>query len=125
MNMRVCVVTGSRADYGLLYCLMKRLQSDHAFELQVAVTGMHLSPEFGQTQQAVEGDGFPVTAKVEMLLSSDSPVGTTKSVGLGVAGFADALDRLRPDLLILLGDRFEVFAAAQAALFAKLPVAHL
>ena len=122
---RICVVTGSRADYGLLRWLMEEIRDDPVLELQVIATGMHLSPEFGLTYRAIEEDGLVIDAKVEMLLSSDTPVGIAKSVGLGVIGFADALDRLRPDILVVLGDRFEILAAAQAALFARVPIAHL
>ena len=102
---KVCVVTGSRAEYGSLYWLMKEILEDSALELQIVVTGTHLSPEFGLTLQQIENDGFNIDAKVEMLLSSDTAVGITKSIGLGVIGFADALDRLKPDMLIVLGDR--------------------
>lgn len=122
---KICVVTGSRAEYGLLYWLMKEIQSDTDLQLQVAVTGMHLSPEFGLTYKEIEADGFAIDAKVEMLLSSDTPAGIAKSIGLGVIGFADALDRLRPDFLVLLGDRYEILAAAQAAMVARIPVAHI
>lgn len=122
---KICVVTGTRAEYGLLYWLMKEIQADSDLQLQLVVTGMHLSPEFGLTYKAIEDDGFCIDARVEMLLSSDTPVGITKSIGLGVIGFADALDRLQPEILVLLGDRFEIFAAAQAALIARIPVAHL
>jgi UDP-N-acetylglucosamine 2-epimerase (non-hydrolysing)/GDP/UDP-N,N'-diacetylbacillosamine 2-epimerase (hydrolysing) len=104
---------------------MKEIQSAPRFELQIAVTGMHLSPEFGMTAAMFGQDGFAIDARVEMLLSSATPVGVAKSIGLGVIGFADAFDRLKPDLLLLLGDRFEILAAAQAALVARLPVAHL
>jgi len=121
----ICVVTGTRADYGLLYWLLRELQDDSRIELQVIVTGMHLSPEFGLTGQTVANDGFPIAASVDLLLSSNSSVGVTKSVGVGVIGFADALHRLRPDLLVVLGDRFEILAAAQAALLARIPIAHL
>lgn len=125
MKRKICVVTGSRAEYGLLYWLMKEIQADDSLELQVAVTGMHLSPEFGLTVREIEKDGLPIAARIEMLLSSDSAVGITKSMGLGLIGFADAFERLRPDLILVLGDRFEILAAAQAALFARIPVGHI
>lgn len=125
MTRRACVVTGSRAEYGLLYWLMKEIQISPILELQVVTTGMHLSPEFGQTFKNIENDGFRIDAKVEMLLSSDTPAGIAKSVGLGVIGFADVFERLRPDIVVLLGDRFEIFAAAQAALISRIPIAHL
>jgi UDP-hydrolysing UDP-N-acetyl-D-glucosamine 2-epimerase len=121
----ICVVTGSRADYGLLYWLMREILADLDLQLQVIVTGMHLSPEFDLTYRAIEADGFVIDAKVEMLLSSDTPVGIAKSMGLGIIGFADALDRLRPDILVLLGDRYEILAAAEAALVARIPIAHI
>ena len=124
MTRRICVVTGSRAEYGLLYWLMREIQACPALDLQLVVTGMHLSPEFGLTFQFIEKDGFPIDAKVEMLLSSDTPIGIAKSIGLGVIGFADAFDRLNPDIVVLLGDRFEISAAAQPALVARIPVAH-
>lgn len=122
---KIGVATGSRAEYGLLFWLMKEIQADPALELQVMVTGMHLSPEFGLTYRVIEADGFVINAKVEMLLSSDTPVGITKSIGLATIGFADALERLKPDILVLLGDRYEILAAAQAALVARIPVAHI
>jgi len=122
---KLCVVTGSRAEYGLLYWLLKEIQADPRLQLQLIVTGMHLSPQFGLTVAQIEADGFVPDASVEMLLSSDTPVGIAKSMGLGLIGFADALDRLRPDILVVLGDRFEVFAAAQAAMVARIPIAHI
>lgn len=122
---KICIVTGTRAEYGLLYWLLKAVQSDTELQLQIIATGMHLSPEFGSTYRQIEGDGFKIDAKVEMLLSSDTSVGIAKSIGLGVIGFADALEQLKPSLLVLLGDRFEILAAAQAALIAKIPIAHL
>lgn len=122
---KICIVTGTRAEYGLLYWLMKEINDDDELELQIIATGMHLSPEFGLTYKNIETDGFNISAKVEMLLSSDTPVGITKSIGLAVVGFADVLEQLKPDILVLLGDRYEILAAAQAALVARIPVAHL
>lgn len=122
---KVCVVTGTRADYGLLRWVMQGINDSELLDLQLIVTGMHLSPEFGHTVQAIEADGFSIDRKVEMLLSSDTPVGITKSMGLGMIGFADALTELQPDLLVVLGDRYEIFAAASAALIACVPIAHL
>jgi UDP-hydrolysing UDP-N-acetyl-D-glucosamine 2-epimerase len=122
---KVAVVTGSRADYGLLYSVMKALQEDPVFTLQTVVTGMHLSPEFGNTRTVIEADGFTIDASVECLLSADSASATAKSMGLGVIGFSDTLQRLAPDLLLVLGDRFEIFAAVQTALIMKIPVAHI
>lgn len=122
--MKVAVVTGSRAEYGLLYWVIKHIIQDATCELQLFVTGMHLSPEFGLTYKLIEADGFPISAKVEVLLSSDTPVGISKSVGLGVMGFADTLATHKPDVVIVLGDRFETFAVVVAALFARIPVAH-
>jgi UDP-hydrolysing UDP-N-acetyl-D-glucosamine 2-epimerase len=122
---KICVVTGSRAEYGLLRGLMKLIRGDDVLDLQVIATGMHLSHEFGLTYRNLEEDGFTIDARVEMLLSSDTAVGVAKSIGLGVIGFADAFDRLKPDMVVLLGDRFEILAAAQAALVARIPVAHI
>lgn len=125
MTRKVAVFTGTRAEYGLLYWLMKEIQASEALSLQVIAGAMHLSPEFGNTWRQIEQDGFPIDAKVEMLLSSDSAVGIVKSMGLGLIGGADALERLRPDLLVVLGDRFETLAIVQAALVMRIPVAHL
>lgn len=122
---KICVVTGTRAEYGHLYWLMKEIREDPDLGLQVVATGMHLSPEFGLTYKTIEEDGFRIDEKVEMLLSSDTPVGIAKSIGLGVIGFADALDRLKTDIMVVLGDRFEIFAAAQAAMIARIPIAHI
>jgi UDP-hydrolysing UDP-N-acetyl-D-glucosamine 2-epimerase len=122
---RICIVTSSRADYGHLYWVMKEIQRQQALELQVAVTGMHLSPEFGLTAAVLESDGFRIDARVEGLLSSDTPVGVAKSIGLTTIGFADAFERLAPDMIVLPGDRFELLAAAQAALVARIPIAHI
>jgi UDP-hydrolysing UDP-N-acetyl-D-glucosamine 2-epimerase len=122
---KVCVVTGSRAEYGLLYWLLRDIREEHGLELQLLVTGMHLSPEFGMTVREIEADGLPIAERIEMLLSSDSPAGITKAIGVGVIGFADAFARLRPDIVVLLGDRFEILAAAQAAMVATIPIAHI
>jgi UDP-N-acetylglucosamine 2-epimerase (non-hydrolysing)/GDP/UDP-N,N'-diacetylbacillosamine 2-epimerase (hydrolysing) len=125
MPRKICVVTGSRADYGLLRSLLVAIAADSDLQLQVVATGMHLSAEFGMTIQHIEADGFSIDARVDMLLSADSPVATAKSIGLGVIGFSDALTRLLPDILVLLGDRFEILAAAQAALVMRIPMAHI
>lgn len=122
---KVAVFTGTRAEYGLLYWLLKDLQQDSEIELQLLVSAMHLSPEFGMTYQQIEADGFTITEKVEMLLSSDSAVGTAKSIGLGVLGFADALERMKPDVMVVLGDRFEALAVTQAAMILRIPIAHI
>lgn len=122
---KICVITGTRAEYGLLRWVMQGIKDDAELMLQVIATGMHLSPEFGLTYQAIEQDGFQIDRKVEMLTSSDTGVGIAKAMGLGMIGFADALYELRPDLIVVLGDRFEIFAAVSAALVARIPVAHL
>ncbi len=125
MIRKICVVTGTRAEYGLLSSLMKEIKKEPDLKLQIVATGMHLSPEFGLTYKEIEEDGFFIDSRVEMLLSSDTVIGITKSIGLGIIGFADAFARLKPDLLVLLGDRYEIFAAAQASLIAKIPIAHI
>jgi len=122
---KICVVSGTRAEYGLLRWVMEGIRNSPKLELQVIATGMHLSPEFGLTYREIEKDGFRIDHKVEMLLSSDTPVGVTKSMGLGMIGFADALDELKPDLLLVLGDRYEIFASSSSAMIARIPIAHL
>ena len=122
---KICVITGTRAEYGLLRWIMQGIKNDPELKLQIIATGMHLSPEFGLTYRSIEGDGFHIDRKVEMLTSSDTPVGITKSMGLGMIGFADAINELVPDLIIVLGDRFEIFSAVSAALLARIPVAHI
>ncbi|WDI43865.1 UDP-N-acetylglucosamine 2-epimerase [Bremerella sp. P1] len=122
---RVCVVTGSRADYGLLVGLLTRLQNDNDLDLQLVATGMHLSPEFGMTCQQIEEDGFQIDSKVEMLVSSDSDIGVAKSMGLGVISASDALQSLSPDIVLVLGDRFEIFSFVLAAYYLRTPVAHI
>ncbi len=125
MKRKICVVTGTRAEFGLLRWLMQDIAGGDDLELQVVATGMHLSPEFGLTVREIENAGFAIDARVEMLLSADTATGVTKSMGIGLIGFADALERLRPDLMLVLGDRFEIWAAATAALIAGMPIAHL
>ncbi|WP_342473026.1 UDP-N-acetylglucosamine 2-epimerase [Metasolibacillus sp. FSL H7-0170] len=125
MKRKICVVTGTRAEYGLLYWLIKRLYEDTNVDLQIIATGMHLSPEFGLTVKQIEQDGFKIDEKLEMLLSSDTPTAIAKSIGLGVITFSDALSRLNPDIMVVLGDRFEIFSAAQAAMILRIPIAHI
>ena len=102
----ICVVTGSRAEYGLLYWVLRGIEKVEDLELQLVVTGMHLSPEFGLTYRQIEADGFSITRKIEMPLSCDSAAGIAKSTGLGLIGFGDAFESLKPDLVVMLGDRF-------------------
>ena len=122
---KICVITGTRADYGLLQWVMAKIKLDKSLKLQVIATGMHLSPEHGNTYTEIINDGFKIDFKVENLLNSDTAVGVSKSVGLGVIGFADAYNILKPDLILLLGDRFEILSAATAALIGNCPIAHL
>lgn len=122
---KICVVTGTRAEYGLLYWLMKGIQADECLELQLIVTGMHLSPEYGCTYKIIESDGFTIDARVEMLLSSDTAIGMAKSTGIGLLGFADVLQKLKPDILVVLGDRYEMLAAAEAGMMLGIPLAHI
>ena len=125
MNRKVCVVTGTRAEYGLFYWLMKEILADADLQLQIIATGTHLSPEFGLTYSQIEKDGFKIDKKIEMLLSSDTPIGISKSMGLGMIAFAEAYADLKPDIIVLLGDRFEIFSAASTAMIARIPIVHL
>ena len=122
---KICVVTGTRAEYGLLRWLMDGINKSPVLDLQIIATGMHLSPEFGLTYRDIEKDGFCIDKKVEMVLSADTSSAITKSTGLGMIGFADALSELEPDLVIILGDRYELLAVAFAALLALIPIAHI
>ena len=122
---KICIVTGTRAEYGLLTPLIGAVEADGSLELQLVVTGAHLAPEFGETNRAIEADGFPIAAKIEMLLSGNTPVGVTKSMGVELIGLADVLARLEPDIIVLLGDRYEILAAAAAALMFNIPIAHI
>lgn len=121
---KICVITGTRAEYGLLFWLMKEIEADPDLQLQLVVTGMHLSPEFGLTYKEIEKD-FTITKKIEMLLSSDTAIGISKSMGLAQISFAEAYEELRPEIVVVLGDRYEIFSAASAAMIARLPIAHL
>lgn len=122
---KIAVVTGTRAEYGLLYWIIKGIHEDPDLELQLIVTGMHLSFEFGLTVKEIEKDGFPIAERVEMLLSSDTENAIATSMGLGVIGFAKAYERLNPDIIVVLGDRFEIFSAVTVAVPFKIPVVHL
>ena len=122
---KICVITGSRAEYGILRPVMEAIRAHPRLELQVLVTGMHLAPGFGETWREITADGFAVDERVAMLLSSDSGNAIAKSMGVGMIGFADALERLNPDVVLVLGDRFEILAAAQAAFMLGMPIAHV
>jgi len=124
MRRKICVVTGTRAEYGLLYWLMKEIENDSELELQLIVTGAHLSPEFGLTYKLIEKE-FKINKKIEMLLSSDTSIGISKSMGLTQISFAEAYEELKPDLLVVLGDRYEIFSATSSAMIACIPIAHL
>ncbi len=122
---KICIVTGTRAEYGLLKPVIDKVNHADTMELQLVVTGMHLSPEFGLTYREIEEDGYPISAKIEMLLSSDTDVGVTKSMGVALLGFADYFEGNRPDIVVLLGDRYEALMAATAAMMARIPIAHI
>ena len=122
---KVAVITGTRAEYGLLFWVIKGIHETPELELQLIVTGMHLSPEFGLTVREIEKGGFPIVERVEMLLSSDTEVAIATSMGLGMIGFANTYDRLKPDIVLVLGDRFEISAAVSAAVPFGIPVAHI
>ena len=122
---KICIITGTRAEYGLLSNLMQKVKNDDDLQLQIIATNMHLSPEFGLTYKEIEADGFIIDKKVQMLLSADNSNATVKSMGLAMIGFADAYEDLKPDLIIILGDRYEMLMAASAALIYKIPIAHI
>lgn len=122
---KIAIVTGTRAEYGLLKPLIKAVAESFDFELQLIVTAMHLSPEFGYTVQEIEKDDFYIAKKVECLLSSDTAVGVSKSMALALSGIAEAYDELKPDFVLLLGDRTEIFSAAIAAMSANIPIGHI
>lgn len=125
MKQKICVVTGTRAEFGLLSLLLHKIKQSNHFELQIIATGMHLSPEFGSTYIEIEKEGFKIDRKVEILLSSDTASSISKSIGLGCIGFAEAFESLAPDLLVVLGDRYEILSAALSALIFRIPVCHI
>ncbi len=122
---KICVVTGSRAEYSLLYWLMREINNDPNMVLQVIVTGAHLERKFGATYRELKRDGFKINYAVDMDLSSDTDKAITRSEGLGIIGFGKAYDSLKPDIVVLLGDRFEMLAAASSALLFRIPIAHI
>ena len=121
---KICVITGTRAEFGLLYPTIKAIQEHKDLQLQLIATGMHLSPEFGLTYKEIEKEGFTIDKKIEILLSSDTPIGISKSMGLAMISFSEAFAELKPDITLVLGDRFEIFATVSAAMIARIPIAH-
>jgi GDP/UDP-N,N'-diacetylbacillosamine 2-epimerase (hydrolysing) len=121
---KICVITGTRAEYGLLYWVMKSILKEKELELQLIATGMHLSTEFGLTYKQIEQDCFIIDKKIEILLSSDTSIGISKSMGLAMISFSEAFQELKPDLIFVLGDRFEIFSAVSAAMISRIPIAH-
>lgn len=121
----ICIITGTRAEYGLLRPIINRVENDIDLNLQLIVTGMHLSPEFGMTFKQIEKDGYHITEKIEVLISSDTNVGISKSMGLAMISFSELYERIKPDIVIVLGDRYEIFSAVSAAYVSKIPVAHI
>ena len=122
---KICVITGSRAEYGLLRKLIKLLDVSELFQLQLIVTGSHLSKKFGETVNEVERDGFKINSKIDINLVSDTPIGISKSTSIGLSGFADEFELLNPDMILVLGDRFEILSAVIAAMYARIPIAHI
>lgn len=125
MKRKICFVTGTRAEYGLLKRLMCLVKESKDFELQIIATGMHLSPEFGLTYREIEEDGFRIDRKVEMLLSSDTSISICKSIGLALISISEAIDQLSPNLIILIGDRYETLSCSTVALISRIPLVHL
>ncbi len=122
---KICIVTATRAEYGLLKPVIDKIYKSEMAELKLVVTGMHLSPEFGLTYKEIEEDGYPIDHKIEMLLSSDTSTGITKSMGIALIGFGDYFSVNRPDIVVILGDRYEMLMVAAAAMIARIPIAHL
>jgi len=125
MKRKICVITGSRADYGHLRSLIKGLKQDRSVKLQLIATGMHLSSRYGKTYKAIEEDGFTIDKKIDILRYPDSDIGVSKAIGLGCSRFAEAFGELRPDVVVILGDRYEVLSSAIAAHVMKIPIAHI
>ena len=125
MKKNICIITGTRAEYGLLCPLIKKINEDDQFNLQLLVTGMHLSPEFGLTYKQIKEAGYKIDEKVEILLSSDTSIGISKSMGLAIISFSEVFDRLKPDMVVVLGDRYEIFSAVSVANISRIPVCHL
>lgn len=125
MKKRICVLTASRADYGLLKLIIAKLNNVAEFDVRIVATGAHLSPEFGLTYQEIENDGFIIDKKIEILLSADTPSSVSKSMGVAIIGFADYFENLNPDMLLVLGDRYETLAVVIAAMNQRIPIAHL
>ncbi|HRI34278.1 MAG TPA: UDP-N-acetylglucosamine 2-epimerase [Saprospiraceae bacterium] len=123
-KVKICVITGTRADYGLLYWLLKRIQSEKKFQLQIIATAMHLLKEFGETYKIIESDGFTINKKVKIPLINDSPSHISQAMGIAQIGFTKALKTLKPDLILILGDRFEIFSAAITSTVLNIPIAH-
>ena len=121
---KVCVITGTRAEYGLLYWLIKEIESDQELTLQLLVTGMHLSPQFGLTYKEIEKE-FKINKKIDILSSSDADKDISKSMGLAQISFAETFEELRPDIIVVLGDRYEIFSAVAAGMIARTPIAHI
>ena len=121
---KICIVTGSRAEYGLLYWLLKKIEADNDLKLQLIATGMHLSPEFGLTYKEIEKD-FKIDKKIDMHLSTDTSIGISRSMGIAQSSFAEAYNEIKPDIIVVLGDRYEIFSATSAAMIAKIPIAHI
>jgi len=125
MKRKICVITGSRSEYDLLKPLIEEIENDRDLQLQLIVTGMHLSPEFGLTYKQIEKDGFSIDEKIEIILSSDTSISISKSMGLAMISFAGAYDKLKPDIIVVLGDRFEIFSTVSAALVSRIPIGHI
>lgn len=125
MKKKICIATGTRAEYGLLNPLMTLIKKDKSFELQIVATAMHLSPEFGMTINEISKDGFKVNEKIEMLLSADTDTAVVKAMGLAMITASEVFNRLKPDLLVILGDRFEMLAIVTTAYLMNIPIAHI